>query len=73
MWQAEDKEDLYFAREGARSVPPRYVELLNFRRLNVGAKLWGAVADVQAHGLLISLPQGLRGYVPAAEVCRHVW
>lgn len=34
----------------------------------VGAKVWGAVSDVLPHGLTVSLPDGLKGYVKAEEV-----
>lgn len=34
----------------------------------VGAKIWGVVSDVMHHGLNISLPDGLKGYVSAEEV-----
>ncbi len=36
----------------------------------MGANVWGAVAEVTAKELIISLPHGLRGHVSAAEV-RH--
>lgn len=36
----------------------------------VGAKVWGAVSDVLPHGLMVSLPDGLKGYVKAQEVCQ---
>ena len=36
--------------------------------LTVNAKVWGAVAEVTAKELIISLPHGLRGHVSAAEV-----
>jgi hypothetical protein len=46
---------------------PRYVELLKFKTLSVGMKLWGAVAEVSARDLVISLPHGLKGFVAPAE------
>lgn len=38
--------------------------------LSPGAKVWGAVAEVGPRELIISLPHGLKGHVPAAEVIR---
>ena len=35
---------------------------------SVGAKIWGVISDVMHHGLIISLPDGLKGYVSADEV-----
>jgi len=46
---------------------PRYVELLKFKTLSVGMKLWGAVAEVSARDVVISLPHGLKGFVAPAE------
>lgn len=36
--------------------------------LSVGAKVWGAVAEITAKELIVSLPHGLRAHVAAAEV-----
>lgn len=41
--------------------------------LSVGTKLWGAVMEVSPHGLVVSLPHGLRGSVAYAEVRSRVW
>lgn len=46
---------------------PRYVELLKFKTLSVGMKLWGAVAEVSARDVVVSLPHGLKGFVAPAE------
>ncbi|KAL0048743.1 hypothetical protein WJX82_009925 [Trebouxia sp. C0006] len=46
---------------------PAFVELLKFKSCSVGAKIWGVISDVMHHGLIISLPDGLRGYVSADE------
>ena len=35
--------------------------------LTVGSKVWGAVAEITAKELIISLPHGLRGHVAPAE------
>jgi rRNA biogenesis protein RRP5 len=35
--------------------------------LSVGMKMWGAVLEVTAHDLVISLPHGLRGFVTPKE------
>ena len=34
----------------------------------VGASVWGVVSDVLPGGLMVSLPDGLKGYVKAEEV-----
>jgi rRNA biogenesis protein RRP5 len=36
--------------------------------LSLGSKIWGAVAEISPRELIISLPHGLKGHVPAAEV-----
>ena len=36
--------------------------------LSKGAKIWGTVAEITHRELIISLPHGLKGHVPAAEV-----
>ncbi|KAA6421786.1 MAG: RRP5 protein, partial [Trebouxia sp. A1-2] len=51
----------------AGSKVPAFVELLKFKSCSVGAKIWGVISDVMHHGLIISLPDGLKGYVSAAE------
>lgn len=38
------------------------------QNLSVGAKVWGAVLEITSKELIISLPHGLKGHVPAAEV-----
>jgi len=35
---------------------------------SVGAKIWGVISDVMHHGLIISLSDGLKGYVSVDEV-----
>ena len=62
------EEDLAFAREAAQGRLPKFVELLKFKGLNVGARIWGAVSSITSKELMISLPDGLRGYVPVREV-----
>ena len=34
----------------------------------MGAKVWGAVAEVGTKDLVVSLPHGLKGHVTAADV-----
>ena len=34
----------------------------------MGAKVWGAIAEVGLRELIVSLPHGLKGHVPVAEV-----
>ena len=36
--------------------------------LSKGAKIWGTVAEITHRELIVSLPHGLKGHVPAAEV-----
>lgn len=46
---------------------PKSVEVLRYKNLSVGMKLLGTVTDVRRKDLIVSLPGGLRGFVPAAE------
>ena len=46
----------------------KYVETLKYKSLRPGAKLLGIVSEVTARGLVMSLPDGLRGTVARAEV-----
>eukprot|EP00899_Mesostigma_viride_P026493 jgi/Mesvir1/7028/Mv09156-RA.1 len=43
---------------------PKHVDLLTFKSLSVGMKLWGCIAEVGDKDLTLSLPNGLRGFVP---------
>ncbi|KAK9832620.1 hypothetical protein WJX81_004603 [Elliptochloris bilobata] len=61
------EEDVFFAREAGSGRLPKYVELLKFKSLGEGARVWGTVAEVGARGLVVSLPHGLRGHVAPAE------
>lgn len=47
--------------------------LIDMQSCSVGAKVWGVVSDVMHHGLTISLPDGLKGYVIAHEVQTTAW
>lgn len=47
---------------------PKFVELLKFRSLAVGAKTLAVVVSVTKAGLGLSLPHGLKGHVPSSEV-----
>ncbi|CAL5224877.1 g7636 [Coccomyxa viridis] len=64
----EDGEDTFFAREALQGRLPKYVELLKFKALSVGAKVWGSVAEIHPKELIVSLPHGLRGRVQLREV-----
>ena len=44
------------------------MELLKFKGLSVDARIWGAVSSITSKELMISLPDGLRGYVRVREV-----
>jgi rRNA biogenesis protein RRP5 len=46
----------------------KYVETLKYKSLRPGAKLLGIISEVTARGLVMSLPDGLRGTVARAEV-----
>ena len=45
----------------------KYVETLKYKSLRSGVKLLGVVSEVTARGLVMSLPDGLRGTVARAE------
>jgi rRNA biogenesis protein RRP5 len=47
---------------------PKFIETLNFRKLKVGMQLLGAVREINELDLVVSLPNGLAGYVTLAEV-----
>jgi len=63
----DDLNDLFGKSEGIEGKFPKYVELLKHKTLSVGMKMWGAVLEVTAHDLVISLPHGLRGFVTPKE------
>lgn len=46
----------------------KYVETLKYKSLRPGAKLLGVVSEVTARGIVMSLPDGLRGTVARSEV-----
>lgn len=46
----------------------KYVELLKHKMIHVGMRLWGAVAEISAHSMVIALPHGLRGTVHYTQV-----
>lgn len=58
-----DEEDAYFHSLSVQGRLPAFVELLKFKSLSVGSKLWGAVVEVRPRELVVSLPHGLRGHV----------
>ncbi len=61
-------EELAFAREASQGRLPKFVELLKFRNLSVGCKVWGCIMSVTSKELIVSLPDGLRGTVAVEEV-----
>lgn len=65
--QEEDTELLAFTREAAQGRLPKFVELLKFKNLTVGSKVWGCILNINSKGLSISLPDGLKGFVPIEE------
>ena len=46
----------------------KYVETLKYKSLRPGVKLLGVVSEVTAKGIVMSLPDGLRGTVARSEV-----
>ena len=56
-----------FTREASQGRLPKFVELLKFKNLAVGAKIWGCILSVTSKGLSLSLPDGLKGFVPIEE------
>ncbi|KAL4451480.1 hypothetical protein ABPG75_007142 [Micractinium tetrahymenae] len=65
--ESGDEEDAFFASLASQDRLPKFVELLKFRTLAPGCKLWGAVIEVTPRELVVSLPHGLRGHVAYAE------
>ena len=65
-----DQDVLAFARHASEVQNIKYVELLKFKAVNVGAKVWGVVAGIHAKELIVVLPDGLRAFVPAEEVSK---
>ena len=54
---------LFFFQRGI----PKFIETLNFRKLKVGMQVLGAVREINELDLVVSLPNGLAGYVSLAE------
>jgi len=70
--QEEDGVDLegsFLKSSAVAGKVPQYVELLKFKKLVVGMRMWGMVLEVTPKGLQISLPDGLRGTVALEEAC----
>ncbi|PRW20900.1 RRP5-like protein [Chlorella sorokiniana] len=65
--EAGDDEDAFFSSLSAQGRLPKFVELLKFKSLSKGCKLWGAVIELTPRELVVSLPHGLRGHVAYAE------
>ncbi len=68
LLQASDKEDAFFKREAAGGKLPKFASSLKYSNISTGSRLWGMVLEVGSRGLTISLPQGLRGFVPPDQV-----
>lgn len=64
----EDAEDAFFNKANLEGKVAGYVELLKFKNLSVGMKLWAVILEVSSRGLTLSLPHGLRAHVAANEV-----
>jgi len=63
-----DAEDAFFSKASGEGKVAAYVELLRFKSLAPGVKLWAVVLEVTPRGLTLGLPHGMRGNVPASEV-----
>ncbi|GBF92560.1 hypothetical protein Rsub_05174 [Raphidocelis subcapitata] len=61
------KDDAFFAGGDLATKQERFVELLKYKTLTVGMRLWGMVLECTPRGLVVSLPQGLRGHVEPDE------
>eukprot|EP00250_Pteridium_aquilinum_P021384 c25103_g1_i1 orf=322-6036(-) len=46
---------------------PKSVDLLRYKSLSIGMKLWGVIQEVGRRDLVISLPGGLRGFVKVED------
>lgn len=66
--EQEGDEELAFAREASQGRLPKFVELLKFRNLSEGCKIWGCIMSVTSKELMVSMPDGLRGSVSIEEV-----
>ena len=71
----DDGDDLFasLARagksaSGSGKSGAKYVETLKFKNLRNGAKMLGVVSEITPKGLVVSLPNGLRGTVARSEV-----
>ncbi|CAM6099604.1 unnamed protein product [Calypogeia fissa] len=56
-----------FGVDGIVGKLPTSAEILRYKSLSVGWKIWGAVAEVNHRDLIVSLPGGLRGFVQIEE------
>jgi rRNA biogenesis protein RRP5 len=56
-------EDDFFSSLSAMDTMPKFVELLKFKYLKSGMKLWGMITEIRATEMTISLAHGLKGRV----------
>ena len=56
-------EDDFFSSLSAMDTMPKYVELLKFKYLRSGIKLWGMITEIRATEMTVSLAHGLKGRV----------
>ena len=76
----DDDDNLFssLARAGksassGRGGGAKYVETLKYKSLRVGSKMLGVVSEITAKGLVMSLPNGLRGTVARNEASDAFW
>lgn len=62
-----DEEDVFFGKLSAQDKLPKFAELLKFRNLSKGMRIWGTVAEVLSKELIINLPHGLKGHVAYSQ------
>lgn len=56
-------EDDFFKSLSAMEKVPKFVELLKFKAVKPGMKLWGMITEISPTSMAVSLPHGLRGTV----------
>lgn len=61
-------ENAFFQKASLEGKLAAYVELLKFKNLSIGMKIWCVILEVTSRSLTLSLPHGLRAHVAANEV-----
>ncbi|KAK2076273.1 hypothetical protein QBZ16_001205 [Prototheca wickerhamii] len=60
-----DDDEALFERLANTDNLPKVAMTLSAKKLGVGAKVWAAIVEVSPRGLVLSMPHGLTGHVPA--------